>query len=122
MRAALEAQAYQTRDLVQAMQADGALRPTVLRVDGGLVVNPLVCQLLADILQVQVEVPEHSEATVWGAACLAGLQIGLFSNLDDIAAKWRCSKRYSPAITAEEADVKYLGWQQAVARLTLSQS
>jgi len=119
MRATLEAQAYQTRDLVQAMLADGARQSAVLRVDGGLVVNPLVCQLLADILQVQVEVPEHAEATVWGAACLAGLQIGLFGSLDDIAAKWRCSKRYSPAITAEEADAKYRGWKQAVARLTL---
>ncbi|NNL57442.1 MAG: glycerol kinase, partial [Pseudomonadales bacterium] len=116
-RAALEAQAYQTRDLVQAMQADGGQAPAVLRVDGGLVANAFACQGLADILQTTVEVPQITEATAWGAASLAGLQVGVFKSLDDIAAVWQLDKRYSCAMPAAEADAQYQGWQRAVKRL-----
>ncbi|MGB5324065.1 MAG: FGGY-family carbohydrate kinase, partial [Pseudomonadales bacterium] len=116
-RAALEAQAYQTRDLVDAMQADGGATPPVLRVDGGLVANALACQQLADILQTQVEVPKIAEATAWGAASLAGLQAGVFASVDDIAAVWQLDKGYSPQCSAGDADVRYAGWQTAINRL-----
>ncbi|NNM11124.1 MAG: glycerol kinase GlpK [Pseudomonadales bacterium] len=116
-RAALEAQAYQTRDLVSAMQADGGSTPPVLRVDGGLVANALACQQLADTLQTSVEVPKIVEATAWGAASLAGLQAGVFYSVDDIAKVWQLDKGYRPASSAADADAQYAGWQQAINRL-----
>ena len=114
VRAALEAQAYQTRDLVDAMKSDGAVMPKRLRVDGGLVNNQLVCQLLANQLQVDVEVPENSEATAWGAAALAGMGVGIFSDFDQLAALWRRRCDYQPAISASQAASDYEGWQRAV--------
>ena len=116
-RAALEAQAYQTRDLVEAMQADGGQAPPVLRVDGGLVVNGFACQALADILQTQVEVPHITEATAWGAASLAGLQVGVFDSLQDIGEVWQLQHRYTPSMSVSDADALYEGWQRAINRL-----
>lgn len=116
-RAALEAQAYQTRDVVEAMVADGGQAPTVLRVDGGLVANSLACQMLADILQTIVEVPKITEATAWGAASLSGLQAGIYGSFDDIANCWQCKQRFSPAMSVGQVNNMYAGWQQAVKRL-----
>lgn len=81
VRAALEAQAYQTLDLMSAMEKDGGHTADVLRVDGGLAANEFVCQFLADMLQKPVEVPKVREATAWGAAALAGVQVGVFESL-----------------------------------------
>ena len=119
VRAALEAQAYQTRDIVEAFLADqgATANLTGLRVDGGLVANAFVCQMLADVLQTEVEVPVLTEATAWGAAALAGLQVGLFDSLQEIAACWQLNRKFRPAITQVEANDLYRGWQQALGRL-----
>lgn len=113
-RAALEAQAYQTRDLVAAVVADVGRIPAVIRADGGLVANKMVCQFLADILQVKIEVPAVTEATAWGAASLAGIGVGVFAGVEDIAAVWEKQHEYLPAISASDADSLYGGWQRAV--------
>lgn len=113
-RAALEAQAYQTRDLVTAMVADLGTAPAVLRADGGLVANQFVCQFLADILQLQIEVPAVTEATAWGAASLAGVGVGVFAGTEDIASVWQKQHDYMPQMLSDEADTLYDGWQQAV--------
>lgn len=116
-RAALEAQAYQTYDLFDAMRNDTGHEIDVLRVDGGLVANHFMCQFLADILQCRVEVPHVMESTAWGAACLAGIQAGLFNGVQDIAQKWRSTNIYTPKMGAQEAAKLYAGWQNAVALL-----
>ncbi len=117
VRAALEAQAYQTRDLVEAMVADGAKLPSRFRVDGGLVTNKFVCQFLADVLQVEVEVPMVTEATAWGAASLAGLQVGVFKSVEDMAENWRLAAQYKPLISQAKANQLYEGWKQAVSKV-----
>jgi len=113
-RAALEAQAYQTRDLIAAMASDTGLPLSLMRVDGGLVANQFVCQFLADILQTPIDVPIVTEATAWGAASLAGLGVGLFSDLDEMAQQWQMQHRYSVQMANKEANTLYAGWQQAV--------
>ena len=113
-RAALEAQAYQTRDLVAAMKADIDASPAVIRADGGLVANQFVCQFLADILQLEIEVPAVTEATAWGAASLAAMGAGVFVGTDDIARVWQKQQDYFPVMLSDEADELYAGWQQAV--------
>lgn len=114
-RAALEAQAYQTRDLLTAMNADNkGVLCEVIRADGGLVANKMVCQFLADILQVKIEVPAVTEATAWGAASLAGIGAGVFAGIDDIADIWQCQNEYQTVMSATEADRLYAGWQQAI--------
>ncbi|HRQ61068.1 MAG TPA: glycerol kinase GlpK, partial [Alphaproteobacteria bacterium] len=113
-RAVLEAQGYQTRDLMAAMEADGGHSPAVIRADGGLVANNFVCQFLADMLGKPVEIPRITEATAWGAACLAGLQAGVFKDLNDISARWQLARRYDPAMKPEEREALYAGWKNAV--------
>src|SRR5699024_3665868 len=87
--AGLAAVCYQTLDLLEAMVADGATRPTVVRVDGGMVVNNWLSQRLADILGANVARPRITETTALGAAYLAGLQAGWFDSLEEIAEQWR---------------------------------
>ena len=113
-RAALEAQAYQTRDLITAMVGDVAATPAVIRADGGLVVNKFVCQFLADMLQTKIEVPAVTEATAWGAASLAAIGVGVFAGTGDIAGVWQKQHDYVPGMDVGEADKLYAGWQQAV--------
>lgn len=117
-RAALEAQGYQTKDLMDAMAGDSGLELSVIRADGGLVVNSFVCEFLADILDVPVEVPKITEATAWGAACLAGLHVGVFKGLDDIAARWALDRRYEPEMIAEEREALYSGWRATIKMIT----
>jgi len=88
-RAALEAVCYQSRDLLLAMIEDCGLQPTNLRVDGGMVVNHWLLQFLADILDVNVVRPAVIETSALGAAYLAGLTVGVFKSLEDIAARWQ---------------------------------
>ncbi|MFQ5773982.1 MAG: glycerol kinase GlpK [Kiloniellaceae bacterium] len=116
-KAALEAVCYQTRDLLEAMAADGAAGLEALRVDGGMVANDWLLQTLADVLGVTVERPVVTETTALGAACLAGLRNGFFDGLEGIAATWRGSGRFASRVGAEERDARYAGWLDAVKRV-----
>lgn len=116
-RAALEAQAYQTLDLVGAMEKDGGYSPDVIRADGGLVANEFMCQFLADMVQKPVEIPKVVETTAWGAAVLAGVQAGVFQSLEEVAQGWGSERRYEPKIDAESRKTLYKGWQNAVEML-----
>ncbi|MDQ2640103.1 MAG: glycerol kinase GlpK [Pseudomonadota bacterium] len=115
-RAALEAVACQTRDLLEAMTQDG-VAPAELRVDGGMVVNNWLVQHIADMLRVPVVRPAVVETTALGAAFLAGLQAGVHGSLDDIAALWRAERRFEPQMSADRADALHAAWRGAVARL-----
>lgn len=116
VRAALESTCYQTRDLVGAIGED-AVMPTELRVDGGMVANDWVCGWLADVLQVDVDRPQVIETTALGAAYMAGLQVGLYASLDEIAELWQSERRFVPDKDAAEMQVLYDGWCEAVARV-----
>mgnify|MGYP006421367717 CR=1 FL=1 len=120
--ATLDAVCYQTRDLMQAMEADrrsvsGAKSPTALRVDGGMVANDWMLQRLSDILGLPVERPEVTETTALGAACLAGLSTGLIDGEGRIEDIWRRDARFEPAMSAEERERRYAGWVAAVQRV-----
>ncbi|HYD19096.1 MAG TPA: glycerol kinase GlpK [Patescibacteria group bacterium] len=114
VRAALEAQAYQTEDLMRAMAEDAGYPMTEIRVDGGMVKNSLVCQLIADITSTPVLRPTCIETTALGAAYLAGLHVGLFSSTEAIAEAWECEQRFSPKMASADRERLYAGWQQAV--------
>lgn len=116
-RAALEAQAYQTLDLMDAMANDTGFRPDVIRADGGLVANGFVCQFLADMLNRPVDIPRVTETTALGAAYLAGLQSGVYNGLNDITRSWQCARRYSPAMESAKREALYKGWKNAVGML-----
>ncbi len=114
--ATLQAVAYQTVDLIDAMAEDG-IRPSVIRVDGGMVANDWFLQFLADLLDTPVERPDNVESTVLGAAYLAGYQAGLVSSLRDLAALWRRDARFEPAMQAAQRDRLLAGWRDAVRRV-----
>jgi len=115
-RAALEAQGYQSRDLMEAMKADSGATHTInlIRADGGLVANEFMCQFLADMLDRTVEIPAVTETTAWGAAVLAGLQCGVFSGLEVIAQSWAPARRYTSQIQNPERQALYKAWRTAV--------
>ena len=113
-RAALEAVAYQTLDLVGAMEADTGARPNALRVDGGMAANDWMCQFLADILLLPVERPAVLETTAWGAALLAGVGAGLLPGLD--AVPWRAERRFTPGMAPAAREHLLDGWRAALAR------
>jgi glycerol kinase len=115
-RAALEAVCYQTRDLFHAMTDDSGTRPATLRVDGGMIANNWLLQALADIVEVTVERPTNIETTALGAARLAGLQLGMFSSLDDIAHHWTLDRRCETQMDSATREAMVSGWQQAVER------
>lgn len=114
-RAALEAVAYQTHDLMAAMAADGAAQPTVLRVDGGMVANDWLLEFLADILELPVARPVVSETTALGAAYLAGLGTGFFRSPEAIIRQWREDRLFTPHMSAETRASLLEGWRRAVA-------
>jgi len=117
-RAALEAVAYQTRDLVEAMRADwGAAGQTVLRVDGGMTASDWTMQALADVLGAPVDRPVVQETTALGAAYLAGLQAGLLPPPGEAAGFWKLERRFTPQMPKAEADARHAGWQDAVRRV-----
>jgi glycerol kinase len=118
-RAALEATAYQTRDLIEAMVADGCAEPAAIRVDGGMTANSWLCQFLADVTGVVVERPSNLETTALGAAFHAGLAVGLWSGLDDLKRAWSAADRFTPSMDGALRDKLVEGWRRAVAR-TLS--
>jgi len=115
VRATLEAACYQTRDLIEAMRADGAT-PQSLRVDGGMVANDWFAQCLADTLGLPVERPRFIETTVLGAAALAGLGCGLYPSLEALAKHWQRDRLFEPKLDATQRDAAYAGWRDAVAR------
>jgi glycerol kinase len=115
VRASLEAVCFQTRDLMGAMEADGADIAS-LRVDGGMVANNWVMQFLADVLGKRVERPMVTETTALGAAYLAGLSTGFYGSLDDIARNWQRDRTFEPGMAVPRRDALYTGWQEAVER------
>jgi glycerol kinase len=115
-RATLEAIAYQTRDVTEAMERDSGVRLEVLKVDGGVTANDLCMQLQADILGVPVSRPVVAETTALGAAYAAGLAIGFWSDTDELRANWRESKRWHPTWTEDRREAGYAGWRKAVQR------
>lgn len=118
-RAALEAVAYQTRDLLEAMRADwpaSQTSATVLRVDGGMTASDFTMQFLADIIASPVDRPIVMETTALGAAYLAGRAAGVCPELDGFALQWRLDRRFEPRMDANVRERKYSGWKQAVQR------
>jgi len=118
--AGLQSVAYQTRDLIEAMAADGAGNPATLRVDGGMVANNWVVQFISDILDVNVDRPAVIETTALGAAYLAGLQVGVFQSFEEIARLWHCERHFTPAMAEDLRGRLYNGWLGAVARVRTS--
>ena len=119
VRATLEAIAFQTRDLTQAMAKDGAPLPATIRIDGGMSQNAWFAQFLADMLAVPVERPKSHETTAWGAAVLAGLTTGLFADTNDVATNWSAAARFEPAMEETRRDALAANWEKAVARVLL---
>ncbi len=117
-RAALECVAYQTLDLMDAIAADG-VNPTALRVDGGMVANDWMVQFLADILDITVERPVVMETTALGAAYLAGLKVGMFASLDEVAALWKREAAFEPAMESTQRTALIDGWRSAIRKTLL---
>ena len=115
-RAVVEAMAYQTRDVVDAMCQASGRDVALLRADGGASVMDVLLQLQADQLQVPVARPKIQETTALGAAYLAGLAEGVWSSLDEIAGQWALDVQFEPKASAGAADQRYAGWQRAVER------
>ena len=113
-RAALDSIAYQTRDVLKAMEADSGIPIRELRVDGGATVNNLLMQFQSDILNVKVVKPRIIETTAMGAAFLAGLGTGFWKSTDDIQTFWEPDKDYEPQMKEADRDTLLRGWQRAV--------
>jgi len=114
-RAALEAIAYQSRDVLDAMTDDAALSIRTLRVDGGAAANDFLCQFQADLLGVDVLRPSVTETTGLGAAYLAGVGAGLWK-VADLAGRWRLDRRFTPRLHDGAREAAYAGWRRAVDR------
>lgn len=116
VRATLESVGYQTHDLMEAMNDDSEAGPKALRVDGGMVSNNWFLQFLADLLDVPVERPQVTETTALGAAYLAGIQLGIYSSLEDVAHHWQRDTLFIPNLGSAERSELLSGWQKAVSR------
>lgn len=114
-RSALEAIAFQTRDVVDAMATDAGRGPDELRVDGGAAANNFLTQFQADILGATVVRPRLTETTAVGAAFLAGLEVGFWRSTDELKRLWQVDRRFVPSMTAERRSALYDGWKAAVA-------
>jgi glycerol kinase len=115
-RAALEATAWQTREVVDAMEADSGVKLKELKVDGGMVYNDLLMQFQADSLQVPVIRPKVAETTALGAAYAAGLAVGYWDSYDDLRKNWGKDKEWTPQMDASEIEREYAQWKKAVTR------
>ena len=115
VRAAVEAMAFQTRDVVEAMERDTGEPLKELRVDGGAAVMDILCQLQADLLGIPVRRPRHTETTALGAAFLAGLGAGVWSDAD-LASLWKLDREFEPAMSRDQADSMQGAWRRAVER------
>ncbi|MDH3748873.1 MAG: glycerol kinase GlpK [Gammaproteobacteria bacterium] len=114
--ATLQAVAYQTRDLIDAMSDDG-ITPSVIRVDGGMVANDWFLQFLADILDIPVERPDNVESTVLGAAYLAAYQSKIIDSIKDVSDLWQREAVFEPAMSVDQREALLAGWAGAVARV-----
>ncbi|WP_106419179.1 glycerol kinase GlpK [Salinicola tamaricis] len=114
IRAALESMAYQTADVLTAMQADAGIDLTELRADGGAIANNFLAQFQADILGVDVLRSEISETTALGAAYLAGLALGFWESREQISEQWAIERRFEPSMRQDRRDALYDGWKRAV--------
>ena len=115
-RAALEATAWQTKEVVDAMMEDSGIQPEFLRVDGGMVGNQLLMQFQADVLGVPVVRPQVAETTALGVAYAAGLAVGVWESPDELRSHWREDRQWRPQMQAEERAERYRMWQRAVGR------
>ncbi len=115
-RAVLEATAYQTREVLDAMEQDFGVSLTSLKVDGGMVFNQLLMQFQADLLGVPVIRPQVAETTALGAAYAAGLAVGFWGSFDDLRQNWQVSQTWEPRMDTTCRDVLYKGWLKAVER------
>jgi glycerol kinase len=115
-RAALEATAWQTREVLDAMEADSGVKLKELKVDGGMVFNDLLMQFQADSLQVPVIRPKVAETTALGAAYAAGLAVGFWGSYDDLRQNWGKDKEWTPQMDASQVDRGYAQWKKAVTR------
>ncbi len=115
VRAAVEAMAYQTRDVIEAMERDTGRKLTELRVDGGAAVMDVLCQLQADLLGIPVRRPRQTETTALGAAFLAGLGAGVWKE-GDLAHLWKLDREFEPKMSRDQADGLQTGWRRAVER------
>jgi glycerol kinase len=115
-RATLESIAYQTADLLAAMESDAGIRLTELRVDGGATVNSLLMQFQADLLGVPVVRPRTTETTALGAAYLAGLAVGYWRDRDEIAGQWQMERVFTPAMELSQTAELRRRWDRAVKR------
>jgi len=115
-RAALDSIAYQTVDVLEAMHRDSGIALSELRVDGGAARNDLLMQFQADMLGVAVVRPQVTETTALGAAYLAGLAVGFWSSMEEIAAQWKVERRFEPGMSQEERETKLARWRKAVER------
>ena len=116
IRATLESIAYQTRDVLEAMQEDSGIKLNELKVDGGAAANDFLMEFQADILDAQVRRPVTLETTALGAAYLAGLAVGFWESKDEITSQWKLDKEFLPNMSTEERNEKYKGWKKAVKR------
>ena len=114
VRATLDSLAYQTKDVLSAMEADSGIKLNTLRVDGGAVKNNLLMQFQSDILSVPVERPMINETTALGAAYLAGLAVGYWETKEEIAKNWAIEKTFDPTLNDEKSSQLYEGWKRAV--------
>ena len=118
--AGLQAVCYQTRDLLEAMAKDG-VKPAELRVDGGMVVNSWLMQFLSDTLALNITRPQVTETTALGAAFLAGLQVGIFDSLEDVATLWVHEQEFAQQLDDDTRERLYRGWQEAINRVRTQQ-
>jgi glycerol kinase len=114
VRATLESLAYQTHDVIRAMEADSGIRLAGLKVDGGASANNFLMQYQADVIQEKVLRPRCIETTAMGAAYLAGLAVGYWNGLDDIRSNWKTDRVFEPSMTKEECSRRLKGWEKAV--------
>ena len=115
-RAAVDAMAYQTRDVLEVMQLESSLPLTTLKVDGGAAANATLLQFQADLLNVTVRRPVVAETTALGAAYLAGLAVGYWKSMDDVAANWALDREFRPVMPKAQGEKLYAGWTRAVGR------
>jgi glycerol kinase len=115
-RAVLEATAWQTREVLDAMEADSGVKLKELKVDGGMVHNEVLMQFQADCLQVPVIRPKVAETTALGAAYAAGLAVGFWNSYDDLRQNWGKDKEWTPKMGADEVQAEYSQWKKAVTR------
>lgn len=115
-RAVLEATAYQTLDVMEAMERDANIELKSLRVDGGMVANQTLMQFQADMLSVPVVCPAVTETTALGAAYAAGLAVGYWKNFDDLRQNWGVAQTWNPQMTEDRRSKLYKGWKKAVER------